>query len=105
MQMIEPMHKHAKKDLRGLVTRGDTLIRALHYRVMISQPKISWNRTRTGTLNGAPYEFAVTQDPGNTKKAYAYFLWDGEVLYFATGTTLLDHDEAIAYAPAQQAAA
>lgn len=89
------------KDRRGVVVRNGKQVRAWHYRIMKSQPMIQRTKVRHGTLNGIACEFLVTQDPGRTRRAYAYFWWGGELLFFQTGTALMDTGEAITYADAK----
>jgi hypothetical protein len=85
-----------EKDRRGMVTRGGEQVQVWHYRVMQSQPMIKWSKSRMGTLNGEPYVFAVTLGRG---RAYAYFKWRQELLFFFTGAQTLSDGEAIEYAP------
>ncbi|WP_321789613.1 MULTISPECIES: hypothetical protein [Paraburkholderia] len=55
---------------------------------------IKWSQSRTGKLNGVDCVFAVTQGRG---RAYAYFVWNNELLVFYTGEQTLDHGEEIWY--------
>ncbi|WP_321948239.1 hypothetical protein [Paraburkholderia sp. J10-1] len=94
-----------EKDRHGMVKRSGKRVQAWHYRIMKSQPMIQWTKVRHGTLNGSAYEFAVTQDNGRTRRAYAYFWWGSELLFFQTGTTLMNEGEAISYTGATKVAA
>ncbi|WP_197520368.1 hypothetical protein [Paraburkholderia tropica] len=89
------------EDLRGTIRRETgELVEVWRYRVARSRPMIQWSRSCFGTLNGADYVFAVTQGRG---RSYAYFKWNGELLYFSTGEQVLADNEVIEYvaSPAQ----
>lgn len=88
-----------EKDRRGLVARGGVQVQVWHYRVMHSKPMIRWSKSRMGTLNGEPYVFAVTQ---GRERAYAYFKWSQELLFFSTGAQTLADGESIVYTPPAQ---
>ncbi len=84
-----------QRDRRGIIHRetGEP-IQAWHYRLSRSQPMIKWSQSRSGTLNGLAYVFAITKGQG---RAYAYFQWDDELLFFCTGAEPLRDDETINY--------
>ncbi|WP_321858757.1 hypothetical protein, partial [Paraburkholderia tropica] len=56
-------------------------VQAWRYRIMRSRPMIKWSKSLHGTLNGSEYVFAITQGRG---RCYAYFKWEGELIFFCT---------------------
>lgn len=85
------------EDWRGSIRRETgECVDAWRYRVARSRPMIQWSRSCFGKLNGEDYVFAVTHGRG---RSYAYFKWNGELLYFSTGAHALVDNEVIEYEP------